>query len=185
MIFGLHDTDITYTTLHLLDITYTTLYLLLLLSTLSRDLDTQYIHYLVLIFLILFLHHVHWVTHYFAHALINEINQAGVIGGNCSRENTMRCAWKGGSSEGLATRVFDIYARTCYYILHDTWVQWIVSPCDQDPLTHHLFDIQLSYGMGHRMVALVRVIKYARHIHLHHILHCLQWSSTWLIFSWY
>ena len=70
-------------------------------------------------------------------------------------------------------------------MLHDTWVQWIVSPYYQDPLTHHLFDMQLSCGMGHRMVALVRVIKHARHIYLHHILHCLQWSSTLLIFSWY
>jgi len=70
-------------------------------------------------------------------------------------------------------------------MLHDIWVQWTVSPCYQDLLTHHLFAMQLSCGMGHRMVALVRVIKYARHIHLHHILHYFQWSSTWLIFSWY
>jgi len=35
---------------------------------------------------------------------------------------------------------------------------------------------------GHRLVALVRIIKHAGHMHLHHILHCLQWSSTWHIF---
>jgi len=35
------------------------------------------------------------------------------------------------------------------------------------------------------MVALVRVIKHVRHMHLHHILHCLQWSSTWFVFSRY
>ena len=70
-------------------------------------------------------------------------------------------------------------------MLHDTWVQWTVSPCYQDPLTHHLFDMQLSCGMEHRKVALVRVIKYARYMHLHHTLHCLQWSSTWLVFSSY
>jgi len=45
--------------------------------------------------------------------------------------------------------------------------------------------MQLSCGMGHRMVALVRVIKHARHMHLHHILHYLQWSSTWDLFSRY
>ena len=84
-----------------------------------------------------------------------------------------------------ATRDLVIYACSCYYMLHDTWVQWTVSLCYQDPLTHHLFDMQLSCGMGHRMIALVRVIKYARHMHLHHILHCLQWSSTWHIFSRY
>jgi len=78
-----------------------------------------------------------------------------------------------------------IYARSCYYMLHDTWVQWTVSPCYQDPLTHHLFDMQLSCGMGHRIVVLVRVIKYARYMHLHHILHCLQWSLTWHVFSRY
>jgi len=78
-----------------------------------------------------------------------------------------------------------IYARSCYYMLHDTWVQWTVSPCYQDPLTYHLFDMQLSCGTGHRMVALLRVMKHVRHIHLHHILHCLQWTNIWLIFSWY
>jgi len=67
-------------------------------------------------------------------------------------------------------------------MLHDTWVQSTVSPCYQHPLTYHLFDMQLSCGMGHRMIVLVRLIKYARHMLLHHILHCLQWSSTWLVF---
>ena len=52
MTFGLHDTDITCTTLHLSDITCTTLYLLLPPFTLSRDLDTHYIHYLSLIFMV-------------------------------------------------------------------------------------------------------------------------------------
>jgi len=50
MIFGLYDTNITCTTLHLSDITCTILYLLLPPFTLSRDLDTHYIHYLSLIF---------------------------------------------------------------------------------------------------------------------------------------
>jgi len=117
---------------------------------------------------------LHWVTHYLVFILINKINQVGVTGGDCSRGNPERCTWKDGSSEGLATRDLVIYARSRYYILHDIWVQWTASPCYQDPLTHHLFDMQLSCGMGHRMGALVRIIKYARHIHLHHILHCLQ-----------
>jgi len=45
-------------------------------------------------------------------------------------------------------------------MLHDTWVQWTVSPCYQDPLTNHLFNIQLSCRMGHRIDTLVRVIKH-------------------------
>ena len=52
---------------------------------------------------------------------------------------------------------------------------WTVSPYYQDPLTHHLFDMQLSCGMGQRMVALVRIIKHTRHIHLH--LSCIIFSD--------
>ena len=97
-------------------------HLILSLSTLSRDIDTHCFHYLTSLFLILFPDHLHWVTHYFVLALINKINQAGVTGGDCSRENPERCAWKGGSSEGLTTRVL-VFLRfmctlviTCYMI---------------------------------------------------------------------
>jgi len=95
--FGLHDADITYTTLHLLNITCTTLHLSrdIAIVTLSRDRDTHYIHYLSLIFLIPILGHVHWVSHYIAFALNNKINQAGVTRGDYSRGNPRRCAWKG------------------------------------------------------------------------------------------
>jgi len=103
-----------------------------------------------------------WVAYYLALTLINKINQVGVTGGDCSRGNAGRCAWKGPLVGLDATRDLVIYARFCYYILHDTWVQWAVSPYYQDPLTHHLFDMWLSCGMGHRMDALVRVIKHTR-----------------------
>ena len=113
-------------------------HLILTLATLSCDLDIHCfhyvtlismimtdlsgIHYLSLIFLIPILDHIHWVTHYFALALINEINQVGVTWGDCCKRNSRRCAWKGGSSEGLSTRDLVIYARSCYYRLHDIWV---------------------------------------------------------------
>jgi len=80
-------------------------HLILPLSTLSRDLDTHYFHYVILIsmimiiwyslsliFLMPILNHIYWVTHYFVLALINEINQAGVTGRDCSRRNPERCA---------------------------------------------------------------------------------------------
>jgi len=78
-------------------------HLILSLFILFRDHDTHCIHYLTLIFLIPTLGHVNLVTHYLALALINEINQAGNTGETSSR-GSGRCAWKGGSSEGLATR---------------------------------------------------------------------------------
>jgi len=59
-------------------------------------------------------------------------------------------------------------------MLHDTWVQWTISPCYQDPLTHHLFVMQLSCGMGHRMITLVKEIKHVRHIH---IISCIIFSN--------
>jgi len=79
------------------------------------------------------------------------------------------------------------YYLCALLLLHVTWYLSTVNYFSllSDPLTHHLFDMQLSCGMGHRMLALVRVINHARHMHLHHILYCLQWSSTWLIFLWY
>jgi len=46
----------------------------LTLFTLFRDLDTHCFHYMTLIFMTLFSDHIHWVTQYFAVALINEIN---------------------------------------------------------------------------------------------------------------
>ena len=87
MTFGLHDTDITCTTLCLsLDVATVTLF---------RDLDTHYIHYLSLIFLVPISDPVTLSNTLFAFALINKINQAGVLGGDCSRVNPGRCAWKG------------------------------------------------------------------------------------------
>jgi len=61
MTFGLHNTDITHTTLRLSGITCTTLYLSLdiVTVTLSRDLDTHYVRHLSLIFLMPILGHVH------------------------------------------------------------------------------------------------------------------------------
>ena len=149
----LHDTDITYTTLHLLNITCTTLHLSrdIATVTLSRDRDTHYIHYLSLIFLILILGHAHWVSHYIAFALKNKINQAGVTGGDYSRENPGRYAWKGDPLWVWMPHVFlclEIYARICYYILHDTWVQWTVSPGYRDPLTHTYLICSCPVGWG-------------------------------------
>jgi len=46
--------------------------------------------------------------------------QSCVNGGDCDMENSGRCAWKGGSSEGLAICFLVIYVRTCYYMLHNT-----------------------------------------------------------------
>jgi len=80
----LDDIDITYTILHLSDFTCTILYL-------SLDIVTIYIvlwywYTLFSLFDIDILDtdpdHVHRVTHYFVFALINEINQAEVIGGD-------------------------------------------------------------------------------------------------------
>jgi len=124
--------------------------------TLFRDHNTHCIHYLIMRFLIPTLDHVHWVTHYLALALINEINEAGNTEETGSR-GSGRCAWKGGSSADLATRDL-VFCDLCAHLLlqlHDTWVQWTVSLYSQDPLTHHLFNMQLSCGMGHMMVALV------------------------------
>ena len=154
-------------------------HLILPLSTLSRDLDIHYIHYVTLISMTLFSDHIHWATHHLSLTLINEINQAGITGGDYNRRNSGRCAWKGDPLWVWdATHDFVIYARSCYYMLHDTWVQLTISPYYQDLLTHHLFDVQLSCGMGHRMVALVRVIKHAKYIHLHYIPYYLWWFST-------
>ena len=92
--------------------------------------------------------HLHWLIKLNKLGLLRETVAGKIQGGVLGR----------GPLVGLdATHDLVLYARSFYYMLHDIWVQWIVSPYYQDPLTHHLFDMQLSYGMGHRMVALVRV----------------------------
>ena len=119
MTFGLHDTDNTCTTLHLSDIPCTTLYLLLPPFTLFRDLDTHYIHYLSLIFLVPIPDPVTWVTHYFVFTLINKISQAGVAGGVVAGEIQ-------GGVLGRATPCgFECHTWSCYLcallLLHVTW----------------------------------------------------------------
>ena len=73
-----------------------------------------------IIFAIQFLDNIHWVTHYFAFALINKINQAGVIEGDCSRRNPGRCAWKGDPLWVWMPHVILLFIRapviTCYMI---------------------------------------------------------------------
>jgi len=97
MTFRLHDTDITCTTLHVSGITCTTIYL-------SLDITIVYIvpwsWYTLFSLCEIDIHdtvsgHIHWTTHYLALTLINEINEAGVTGGDCRRGNPGRCAWKG------------------------------------------------------------------------------------------
>jgi len=93
--------------------------------------------------------HLHWLMKLIKAGLLGEIgsreNQGGVLG------RATPCGFK------CHTRscVLVIYVRTYYYMLHHTCVQWTVSPCYQDPLTHQLFDMQLSCGMRHMRVALV------------------------------
>ena len=84
---------------------------------------------------------LYWVTHYLSLTMINEIKQVGIIRETGSRGNQ-------GSVLERATPcrfgchtwscVLVIYPRTCYYMLHDTWIQWTISSCYQDPLTHQL-----------------------------------------------
>jgi len=94
-------------------------HLILTLFTLSRDLDIHYFHYMTLISVTPFSYHIHWVTHYFALALINEINHAGVTGGDCSRRNPRGVL-------GRATLCgFGCHTWSCYLcvllLLHVTW----------------------------------------------------------------
>ena len=88
------------------------------LVTLSRDL-THCVHYLILMFWYRFLIQLHWIIHYLAFVLINKINQAGVIGGDCSKGNPGRCAWKGDPYG------FGCHTWSCYFcallLLHVTW----------------------------------------------------------------
>ena len=61
-----------------------------------------------------------WVTHYLALTLINKINQAGVTGGDCSRRNLGRCAWKGDPLWVWMLHVIFLFMRAlviiCYMI---------------------------------------------------------------------
>ena len=147
MTFGFHDTAITCTTLHSsLEIVtgntilwpWYTLYSLFGIDILYIDLWSYLIESHIVRYL-------YW--------LIKSIKQdywgrlvAGKIRDVCLEEWPL---------VGLMPHVLIIYAHPYYYMLHDTWVQWIVSPCYQDLLTHHLFDMQLSCGMRHKIVTLV------------------------------
>jgi len=132
LIFRLHGTDITCTTLHLLDITCTTLHVSDITCTtiyLSLDIATVYIvpWSLYTLFSLcdtdiyaLFPDHIHWVTHYFALTLINKINQVGVTGGEYSRKNSGKCVWKGDPLWVWIPHLILLFMRapviTCYMI---------------------------------------------------------------------
>ena len=94
-------------------------HLILSMDSLSRDVDTHCVHYLMLMFWYRFLFVLHWIIQYLAFTLINKINQAGVIGGDCSRENPGRCAWK------RDPYGFGCHTWSCYIcallLLHVTW----------------------------------------------------------------
>ena len=145
----LKDTYITCTTLHLsLDIaivyfvswSWYKLYSLSGTNVLDKDSWSYYTESHTIL-------HLYWLI---------KLTKPGLLG-KTGRRKTGRCVWKGDPLVGLDSTcdlVF-LWFMTCYYMLHDTWVQWTVSPCYQDSLTHYLFDMQLSCGMGHRMIVLV------------------------------
>ena len=91
--------------------------------------------------------HLYWLIKLTKTGLLEETgsrrNQGGVL------ERATPC----GFGCHMCSCILEIYVCTCYYMSHGTWVQWIVSPCYQDLLTHHLFDMQLPCGMGHKIAA--------------------------------
>ena len=96
-------------------------HLILPLFILFRELDTHYFHYVTLIFLTLFLNHIHWVTHYFALDRLIKLVKSGLLGETSSRRNQGGVLGRAAPSRALP-HVFlcswDLCARL---LLHVTW----------------------------------------------------------------
>ena len=152
MTIGLHldDTDITCTTLHLslgiatvyiIPWSWCTLYSLSDNDVLDTDSWSCYIESHTIL-------HLHWLM---------KLTKSGLLRETGSRENQ-------GGMLGRATLVgLDATRKLVFlWFMHTPVITCYMIPkyselslCYQDPLTHHLFDMQLSCRMGHKMVALV------------------------------